>query len=71
LMVAVPAADVAAVTAAIGQAYNSRDALGVSVAGKLWDAPQVFRPFPGRQLEITLPSRNQALQLHHILVPAG
>ena len=71
LMVAVPAADVAAVTAAIGQAYNSRDALGVSVAGKLWDAPQVFRPFPGRRLAITLLSRNQALQLYRILVPAG
>jgi hypothetical protein len=70
-MVAVPAADVAAVTAAIRQAYNSRDALGVSVAGKLWEAPQVAGPFPGRQLEIALLSRNQALQLHHILVPAG
>ena len=70
-MVAVPAADVAAVTAAIRQAYNSRDALGVSVAGKLWEAPQVAAPFPGRQLGISLLSRNQALQLHHILVPAG
>jgi hypothetical protein len=70
-MVAVPAADVAAVTAAIRQAYDSRDALGVSAAGRLWEAPQVVGPFPGRQLGITLPSRNQALQLHRILVPAG
>ena len=70
-MVAVPAADVAAVTAAIRRAYDSRGALGVSVAGQLWEAPQITVPFPGRQLEIALLSRNQALQLHHILVPAG
>jgi len=67
--VAVPAADVAAVTAVITQAYHSRGALGVSVAGKTWTAPQVAGPFPGRQLQIALPSRNQALRLYHILVP--
>ena len=70
-MVAVPAADVAAVTAAIRRAYDSRDALGVSVAGQLWEATQITGPFPGRQLEIALLSRNQALQLHHILIPSG
>jgi hypothetical protein len=70
-MVAVPAADVATVTAAIRRAYDSRDALGVSVAGKLWEAPQIAGPFPGRQLEIALLSRNQALQLHRILIPSG
>jgi hypothetical protein len=70
-VVAVPAAEVAAVTALITQAYNSRGALGISVAGKIWNAPQVIQPFPGRQLEIALASRKQALQLHHILVPSG
>jgi hypothetical protein len=70
-MVAVPAADVAAVTAAISRAYDSRDALGVSVAGKLWEATQITGPVPGRQLEIALLSRNQALQLHRILIPSG
>jgi hypothetical protein len=69
--VAVPSADVAAVTAAIRQAYDSRNALGVSVAGKLWEAPQVARPFPGQQLGIALLSRHQAVQLHRILAPAG
>jgi len=44
-------------------------ALGVSVAGKTWTAPQVANPFPGRQLQIALPSRNQALRLYRILVP--
>ena len=70
-MVAVPAADVAAVTAAIRRAYDSQDALGVSVAGKLWAAPQITVPFPGRQLEIGRLSRNQALRLHRILIPSG
>lgn len=70
-VVVVPAADVAAVTAVITAAYHSRDAVGISVAGKLWQAPQVDRPFPGRQLQITLLGRNQAQQLYRMLVPSG
>jgi hypothetical protein len=69
--VAVPRGYVAAVTTAIQQAYDSRSAVGISVAGKLWQAPQVARPFPGQQLEIAFLSRHQALQLHRILVPSG
>ena len=67
--VAVPAADVAAVTAVITRAYDSRGAIDISVAGKTWAAPHVIKPFPGRQFQIFLPSRNQALQLRRILVP--
>jgi hypothetical protein len=70
-MVGVPATQVVAVTALITRAYDSQGALGVSVAGKLWTAPQVLEPFPGRQLQIALPSRNQALQLYRLLVPFG
>jgi hypothetical protein len=40
LMVAVPAADVAAVTAVITQAYDSQGAIDISVAGKTWAAPK-------------------------------
>jgi hypothetical protein len=65
----VPNRDVAAVTALIARAYRSRDALGVIVAGKLWGAPQVAAPFPAQQMQIALPSRNQALQLYRVLVP--
>jgi hypothetical protein len=68
-MVAVPAGDVAAVTALIKRAYESRDALGISAAGKLWEAPQVLQPFPGQQLQIAFPGKNQALQHYRILVP--
>jgi hypothetical protein len=70
-IVAVPGADVTAVTAIIRQAYNTRSAVGISVAGKLWQAPQPRQPFPGQHFEITLLSRNQALHLHHILVSSG
>jgi hypothetical protein len=69
--VAVPAADVAAVTAVIKQAYDSRGAVGISVAGKLWQAPQVLTPFPGQQFQISLLSRKQALQLRRVLTSSG
>jgi hypothetical protein len=67
--VAVPAADVGAVTAVITHAYDSRGAVDISVADKTWAPPQVIKPFPGRQFQIFLPSRKQALQLRRILVP--
>jgi hypothetical protein len=70
-IVAVPGADVTAVTAVIRQAYDTGSAVGISVAGKLWQAPQVRTPFPGQHLQITLLSRNQALQLHRILISSG
>jgi hypothetical protein len=68
-MVGVPADQVSAVTALIAQAYHSRAALGVTVDGKLWEAPQVAQPFSGQQLQIALLSRTQALQLYGLLVP--
>jgi len=70
-IVAVPGADVAAVTEVIRQAYDTGSAVGISVAGKLWQAPQVQQPFPGQRLQVTLLSRNQARQLYRILVPSG
>jgi hypothetical protein len=70
-IVAVHGADVAAVTAVIRQAYDSGDAVGISVAGKLWEAPQVRQPFPGQHLQITLLSKKQARRLYRILVPSG
>lgn len=67
--IGVPAADAPAVTALITRAYHSREAFGLSAAGKLWQAPQVAGPFPGQQLPIAFLSKNQALQLYRILVP--
>jgi hypothetical protein len=71
-VVAFPTADVPALTALITQAYDSGDALGMSVAGKLWQAPQLRHRFAALRAEqINLLSRNQAVQLYHLLVPSG
>jgi hypothetical protein len=71
-VVAFPAADVPALTALIRQAYDAGDAVGMSVAGKLWQAPQPRRRFSTLRAEqINLLSRTQAFQLHRLLVPSG
>lgn len=71
-VVAFPAADVPALTALIRQAYDSGDAVGMSVAGKLWQAPQLRHKFIALRAEqINLLSRNQAVQLYRLLVPSG
>ena len=66
--VAVPGTAAPAVTAIIKKAYDSGDAVGVSVGGKLWEAPQVVKPFPGQQLGMTTMTRKLALQVHQLLV---
>lgn len=71
-VVAFPTADVPALTALIRQAYDSGDAVGMSVAGKLWQAPQPRRKFIALRAEqVNLLSRTQAFQLYRLLVPAG
>ena len=71
-VVAFPAVEVAALTAVIRQAYDSGDALGMSVAGKLWQAPQTRRRATALRAEqINLLSREQALQLHRLLAPSS
>ena len=71
-VVAFPAADVAALTAVIRRAQDSGGATSISVAGKLWQAPQPRRKVIAlRAVQITLLSRNQAVQLHRLLVPSS
>jgi hypothetical protein len=71
-VVAFPAVEIAALTAAITQAYDSGAALGMSVAGKLWQAPQARSKVNALRAEqINLLSRNQAVQLYRLLVPSG
>jgi hypothetical protein len=44
------------------------DAVGLSVAGQLWQAPQPRSEFNALRAEqINLPSRNQASQLYRLL----
>jgi hypothetical protein len=71
-VVAFPTADVTALTALIRQAYDSGDAVGMSVAGKLWQAPQPRRRYRALRAEqINLLSRAQAFQLYRLLVPSS
>jgi hypothetical protein len=71
-VVAFPAADVAALTAVARQAQNAGEATSISVAGKLWQAPQPRQQIVAlRAVQITLLSRNQAVELHRLLVPSG
>ena len=71
-VVAFPAADIPVLTATVTQAYDSGDALGMSVAGKLWQAPPIqHRANALRAEQINLLSRQQALQLYRLLVPSG
>jgi hypothetical protein len=71
-VIAFPAADVAALTAVVRQAQDAGEATSISVAGKLWQAPQPRQRVNAlRAVQITLLSRNQAIQLHHLLVPSG
>jgi hypothetical protein len=52
--------------------WRSGDAVGMSVAGKLWQASQPRRRYNAlRAAQITLLSRTQAVQLYRLLVPAG
>ena len=71
IMITLPAADVAAATAVVTTAYDSRGGVDFSVAGRTWALPMVFRPFRSQQLPIDLPTKNQALQLHRLLVSSG
>jgi hypothetical protein len=71
-VVAFPAADVPALTALIRQAYDSGDAVGMSVAGKLWQAPQPRHKSNALRAEqINLLSRTQAVQLYRLLVSSN
>ena len=71
-VVAFPATDLPALTAVVRQAYDSGDAVGMSVAGKLWQAPQIRHGYIAfRGAQIYLLSRSQAFQLYRLLVPSG
>jgi hypothetical protein len=70
-IVTVPAADQAALTAVTTTAADAHGYLSLRVAGRTWLLARVLQPFKSPHLEITFPSRNQVLQLQHLLVPSG
>ncbi len=67
LMIAVPAADKAALTAITTQASHSHDPLAIIAAGQTWGIPNVAGPFTGR-FEIPAQNAKQALQLQRTLI---
>ena len=84
--ITVPAADAPALTAFITTVTGPQSpqqgpptattsaattALTISVAGRTWVLVGFGTGFTGRQLEVALPSRNQALQLQRILAAPG
>ena len=71
LLIAVPAADRAELTAVTTQASNVQGAVDISVAGKVWGLPLAMAPLTRGVFTIMLPSKNQADQLQGILVPSG
>jgi hypothetical protein len=70
-VIVVPAADQAALTAVTTTAANAHGYLSISIGDSTWLLPRVLQPFNGPQLMITRPSRNQALQIQRLLVPAA
>jgi hypothetical protein len=70
-IVGIPAADRAAATAVFNQAYRLGADVGLSVAGKLWQARQADRTTTVQGAQILLLSRSQAVQLHRLLVASG
>ena len=84
--ITVPAADAPALTAFITTVTGPQSpqqgpptattsaattALTISVAGRTWVLAGFGTGFTGRQLQVALPSRNQALQLQRILAAPG
>jgi hypothetical protein len=82
--ITVPAADAPALTAVTTAATGpqrsspgppttsaSNSALTISVAGRTWVLAGFATRFTGREFEVSLSSRNQALQLQRILAASG
>jgi hypothetical protein len=67
LLIALPPADRAELTAVTTQAYDSGGAVDISVAGKTLDLATAQAPLTDGQFTIMLPSRNEVLQLQRLL----
>jgi len=70
-MITLSAAEVPELTAVTTTAADDQGPLALSVDGRTWFLPMVTQPFTSRQLMIPLPSKDQAVQLRHLLVTPG
>jgi hypothetical protein len=64
-----PAAEAAALTAITTKAFDSRDQMAISTAGKTWGVLLTEEPLTNGQFEIVVQSKNQVLQLQRTLLP--
>jgi len=67
LLITLPPAGRAELTAVTTQAYNAQGAVDISVAGKTWALPMQLAPITQGAFTIMLPSKDQALQLQRVL----
>ena len=68
VLITLPAAGAAALTAIDAKALDSQDLLAIIIAGQTWGTPFVIHPPINGQFGILTQSRNQALQLQRILL---
>jgi hypothetical protein len=72
LLITLPAAEAAVLTTLTTTAFNSGNGqIAIIVAGQTWGIPTTLAPLSKGQFLIPAPSKNQALHLEHILVPAS
>jgi len=71
LMINLPAADRAALTAITTKAYRAKGYVDISVGGETWGIPEAMAPLTQGQFAVSLPSGKLALQLQHLLDPSS
>lgn len=64
-------AEVPELTAVTTTAADDQGPLALSVDGRTWVLPMVTQPFTSRQFMISLPTKDQAVQLQRLLVMPG
>jgi preprotein translocase subunit SecD len=68
--ITLPAAAAAALTAITTQAVNPQAQIAIIVAGQTWGVPSAQQPLTNGQFVIAAQSKDQALQLQRVLLPA-
>ena len=67
----VPAAEASALAAITAKAFDSRDQMAISTAGKTWGVTLTAGPLTHGQFGIWVQSKNQVLQLQRIVLPSA
>lgn len=71
LRITLPAAEAAALTAITTKVAATRNQIAIIIAGETWGLPFTRQPLTNGQFVIAAQSRDQALQLQHILLQAA